>query len=217
MTTRSSGKDRTPARRAVPALLAAGLLLLIASLVLAIGRLDHQPHSQTLNGDGPASVAIPAIGVHAPIVAVGLQADGTMQVPDPGQVGWYRLGPQPGAPGPAVLIGHVDDRTGPAVFYRLRQSAPATRSSSASPTGPPAGSSSAAWSSTQRPPCPPTASGPPRPGRCCASSPAAAPSSAPPATTATTSLSTPPQPAPNQSAGAPAYRSVATMPIAAAR
>jgi sortase (surface protein transpeptidase) len=121
MTTRSSGKDRTPARRAVPALLAAGLVLLIASLVLAIGRLDHQPRPQTLNRDGPTSITIPAIGVQAAIVAVGLQADGTMQVPDPDQVGWYRLGPQPGAPGPAVLIGHVDNRTGPAVFYRLRQ------------------------------------------------------------------------------------------------
>jgi hypothetical protein len=124
MTTRSSGKDRTPPRRAVPALLAAGLLLLIASLVLAVGRLDHQPHPQTLNSDGPTSIAIPAIGVHAPIVAVGLQADGAMQVPDPGQVGWYRLGPRPGAPGPAVLIGHVDNHTGPDVFYRLRQLRP---------------------------------------------------------------------------------------------
>jgi hypothetical protein len=124
MTTRSSGKDRTPARRAVPALLAAGLLLLIASLVLAIGRLDHQPHPQTLNRDGPTSIAIPAIGVHAPIVAVGLQADGAMELPNPGQVGWYRLGPRPGAPGPAVLIGHVDNHTGPDVFYRLRQLRP---------------------------------------------------------------------------------------------
>jgi sortase (surface protein transpeptidase) len=47
-----------------------------------------------------------------------------MEVPDPGQVGWYRLGPQPGAPGPAVLVGHVDNHTGPAVFYRLRQLRP---------------------------------------------------------------------------------------------
>jgi hypothetical protein len=124
MTTRSSGKDRTPTRRAVPALLATGLLLGIAWLLLAVGRLDHQPHPQTLNGDGPTSIAIPAIGVHAPIVAVGLQADGAMQLPDPDQVGWYRLGPRPGAPGPAVLIGHVDNRTGPAVFYRLRQLRP---------------------------------------------------------------------------------------------
>jgi Sortase domain len=124
MTTRTSGKDRTPARRAVPALLAAGLLLLNAWLLLAIGRQDHQPHPQPLNADGPTSITIPAIGVHAPIVAVGLQADGAMQLPDPGQVGWYRLGPRPGAPGPAVLVGHVDNRTGPDVFYRLRQLRP---------------------------------------------------------------------------------------------
>jgi hypothetical protein len=44
-----------------------------------------------------------------------------MQLPDPGQVGWYRLGPPPGAPGPAVLIGHVDNHSGPDVFHRLRQ------------------------------------------------------------------------------------------------
>jgi hypothetical protein len=124
MTTHSSGKDRTPARRAVPALLALGLLLVIGWLLLAIGRLDHQPHPQTLNSDGPTSIAIPAIGVHAQIVAVGLQANGAMELPDPGQVGWYRLGPQPGAPGPAVLIGHVDNRTGPDVFYRLRKLRP---------------------------------------------------------------------------------------------
>jgi hypothetical protein len=124
MTTRSSGKDRTPARRAVPALLALGLLLVIGWLLLAVGRLDHQPHPQTLNSDGPTSIAIPAIGVHATIVAVGLQADGAMELPDPGQVGWYRLGPRPGAPGPAVLIGHVDNHTGPDVFYRLRQLRP---------------------------------------------------------------------------------------------
>src|SRR4029450_8877199 len=44
-----------------------------------------------------------------------------MQVPHPGTVGWYQRGPRPGARGPAVLVGHVDNRTGPAVFYRLRQ------------------------------------------------------------------------------------------------
>jgi hypothetical protein len=124
MTTRTSSKDRTPPRRAVPTLLAVGLLLVVAWLLLAIGRLDHQPYPQPLNSDEPTSIAIPAIGVHAPIVAVGLQADGAMQVPDPSQVGWYRLGPRPGAPGPAVLIGHVDTHTDPAVFFRLRQLRP---------------------------------------------------------------------------------------------
>ena len=65
------------------------------------------------------TITIPSIGVKAGIVGVGLQADGAMQVPDPDKVGWYKRGPRPGAPGPAVLIGHVDDRTGPDVFHRL--------------------------------------------------------------------------------------------------
>jgi Sortase domain len=47
-----------------------------------------------------------------------------MQLPEPDQVGWYKLGPRPGDPGPAVLVGHIDDRTGPAVFYHLRQLRP---------------------------------------------------------------------------------------------
>ena len=31
-----------------------------------------------------------------------------------------RQGPRPGQPGPAVILGHVDSKTGPAVFYQLR-------------------------------------------------------------------------------------------------
>jgi sortase (surface protein transpeptidase) len=38
--------------------------------------------------------------------------------------GWYALGPRPGDPGSAVILGHVDSTRGPAVFYRLRQLRP---------------------------------------------------------------------------------------------
>jgi sortase (surface protein transpeptidase) len=119
-TIRRSGQDRAPARRAVPALLSLGLLLLIAWLALA-GRPD-QPHPLPARPSGPMVITIPSIGVKAGIVGIGLQADGAMQVPDPDRVGWYKRGPRPGAPGPAVLVGHVYyRRTGPAVFYRLRE------------------------------------------------------------------------------------------------
>jgi len=37
------------------------------------------------------------------------------------KVGYYREGPMPGDPGPAVLAGHVDDTSGPRVFFRLRE------------------------------------------------------------------------------------------------
>ena len=122
MSTYGTGSDRTPPRRAVPALLSLGLLLWIGWLVVAIGRLD-QPRP-VVRPTGPMAITIPSIGVKAGIVGVGLQADGAMQLPEPDQVGWYKRGPRPGAPGPAVLIGHVDSRTGPDVFYRLRELRP---------------------------------------------------------------------------------------------
>jgi sortase (surface protein transpeptidase) len=67
----------------------------------------------------PVSIAIPAAGVDARVVPVGLRADRTMEVPEVNLAGWYEPGPRPGDAGPAVIVGHVDSRNGPAVFYRL--------------------------------------------------------------------------------------------------
>jgi hypothetical protein len=119
-TIRHSSRDRTPPGRAVPVLLALGLLLLIGWLLMAIDR-QSQPQPGAAAPPGPSTLSIPRIGVRAVIVGVGRKPNGAMQVPDPGQVGWYRLGPRPGDPGPAVLVGHLDSRTGPAVFSRLGQ------------------------------------------------------------------------------------------------
>ncbi|HEV2782355.1 MAG TPA: sortase [Actinophytocola sp.] len=70
----------------------------------------------------PLRITIPAIGVDAPLVAVGLRPDGAMQTPEFGHAGWYDLGPKPGQPGPAVVVAHVDsDAEGPDVFHRLRE------------------------------------------------------------------------------------------------
>ncbi|HEX6676355.1 MAG TPA: class F sortase [Actinomycetes bacterium] len=115
-----TSKDRTPAGRAVPALVALAVLAFIGWLLPAIDR-HQRPRPGAATAAGPTTISIPGIGVHARVVPVGLQADGAMQVPDPDQVGWYELGPRPGDPGPAVLVGHVYYRPGPAVFYRLRQ------------------------------------------------------------------------------------------------
>jgi sortase (surface protein transpeptidase) len=68
----------------------------------------------------PVRVRIPSIGVNAPLERVGLDADGTIAAPHGYQkAAWYTGGPRPGQPGPAILLGHVDSKTGPAVFYRL--------------------------------------------------------------------------------------------------
>jgi sortase family protein len=67
-------------------------------------------------------ILIPAIGVDAPLIPLGLTPDRTLEVPkDWGEAGWFAGGPFPGEPGPAVVAGHVDSTSGPAVFYRLRE------------------------------------------------------------------------------------------------
>ncbi len=68
----------------------------------------------------PVSLRIPAIGVATTLGQLGLNPDRTVQVPtDFAQAGWFGLGPVPGQLGSAVILGHVDSYTGPAVFFRL--------------------------------------------------------------------------------------------------
>ncbi len=69
----------------------------------------------------PVSLHIPAIGLSVPLSTLGLNADGSVQVPDNTvEPGWFRLGPTPGQLGSAVILGHVDNYTGPGVFFELR-------------------------------------------------------------------------------------------------
>jgi hypothetical protein len=82
-----------------------------------------------LSAPGPASpparLAIAAIGVATPLVPLGRERDGSMQVPaDFDRAGWFTGGPSPGRVGPAVIAGHIDSHRGPAVFYRLRELRP---------------------------------------------------------------------------------------------
>jgi Sortase domain len=70
----------------------------------------------------PVRVQIPKIGVASSLDRLGRARDGTVEVPSRwGVAGWYALGPRPGDPGSAVLLGHVDSTRGPAVFFRLRE------------------------------------------------------------------------------------------------
>lgn len=69
----------------------------------------------------PVRLRIPALDLTVPLSRLGLNPDGTVQVPtDFQEPGWYRLGPSPGQVGSAVILGHVDSYLGPAVFFRLR-------------------------------------------------------------------------------------------------
>jgi sortase (surface protein transpeptidase) len=71
---------------------------------------------------GPLAIRIPSIGVASSLEELGRNQDGTVEVPGDWQAaGWFDEGARPGAPGPAIILGHVDSRLGPAVFYRLHE------------------------------------------------------------------------------------------------
>ncbi|GAA3178391.1 MULTISPECIES: class F sortase [Streptomyces] len=83
---------------------------------------DHAPAAPPLPRSVPDRVVIPALKVSAPVIARGLDAHGAIEAPpsaDTRVTGWYRDAPTPGERGTAVLVGHVDSYTGPAVFYGL--------------------------------------------------------------------------------------------------
>ena len=134
------------ARLVSAAMLSAGLLAAVAGTVgLVAGHVSSAPAVRVAARPSPVAVptgrsvlpvslstvqqiprpvwlTIPAIGVKAPIVTLGLNRNGTLQVPGSTTVaGWYTGSPRPGAIGSAVIAGHVDSRSGPGVFFWLRR------------------------------------------------------------------------------------------------
>ncbi|MFF1902585.1 class F sortase [Kitasatospora sp. NPDC058218] len=70
----------------------------------------------------PTRIRIPAVKLDAPVTGLGLDGDGRLQTPpaaDRNLAGWYRGGAAPGQRGTAIIAGHVDNESGPAVFYHL--------------------------------------------------------------------------------------------------
>jgi sortase (surface protein transpeptidase) len=76
----------------------------------------------------PTGLVIPSIGVRSGLVRLGLTPAGMLQVPTSTTVaGWYTGSSRPGATGAAVIVGHIDSRTGPGVFYHLPQLHPGSK------------------------------------------------------------------------------------------
>jgi hypothetical protein len=73
----------------------------------------------------PVWLSIPSIGVDTGLETLALLPDRTLAAPSQwSMAGWYAAGVRPGDRGPAVIAGHVDSVSGPAVFYHLRQLRP---------------------------------------------------------------------------------------------
>ncbi|MGD0066558.1 MAG: class F sortase [Streptosporangiaceae bacterium] len=101
----------------------AGATVTPASVTTAPPKLSHDPRATALARSVPVSVRIPAIGVSAPVMKLGKNADGTVQVPPLAAhnlTGWYEYGPTPGQSGASVILGHVDSATAVSVFYYLK-------------------------------------------------------------------------------------------------
>lgn len=70
----------------------------------------------------PVRLRIPAIDVDTGLEDLWRNADKTIEDPSqPDVAGWWAGGPRPGQVGPAVILGHLDTKTGPAVFIRLEE------------------------------------------------------------------------------------------------
>jgi len=70
----------------------------------------------------PVRLEIPALSIESDLERVGKRTDDTIDVPKrPARAAWYVDSAPPGQPGAAVMLGHVDSKKGPAVFYRLHE------------------------------------------------------------------------------------------------
>lgn len=68
----------------------------------------------------PTSISIEGIGVvEAPVIDVGVEENGDMEIPGAESVGWYRFNPTPGEAGSAVLAAHISYNGTPGVFRYL--------------------------------------------------------------------------------------------------
>ena len=121
-----------------PALLRA---LIVTNLVIGMGGVGalvvHEPAALSVGAlppgglpvraprppqPDPDTISVPSVGVNSRLVPLGISAAGVLDVPkDYKLAGWWSSGPKPGADGAAIVVGHVDSKTGPAVFYKIKQ------------------------------------------------------------------------------------------------
>ena len=112
----------------------AGVLLLVVGTIsvgIAIAVQQHAPQPSlaaagavgSAGGRGPSlrrsmpvSVKIPAIGVNSSLLHLGINRDGTIQVPSlygrPNEAAWFKYSVTPGQFGASVIEGHVNTRQG---------------------------------------------------------------------------------------------------------
>lgn len=131
---------RTPRRTFLTRALRAGALLSATSQpALATALTPTTAGAASIRAGSPIALHLPSVGLYAPVEPVWLAPSdaSTSSQPasdrltldgmpveiglpsSPNAAGWFALGAIPGEPGDALLVGHVDTVSGPAVFTRL--------------------------------------------------------------------------------------------------
>lgn len=88
----------------------------------AVDTRPPEPEPEEVRRSEPTRVYIPQIDTDVEVFAADAEEDGTPPAPDEEdaqRAAWYRGGPSPGEQGPALLLGHLDTKDGPAAFARL--------------------------------------------------------------------------------------------------
>jgi sortase (surface protein transpeptidase) len=126
VTTQVATTDVSPVASSVPPTTTASTVPLspLAAAIKDLPSALYQPEPDTISVT-PKAMSIPSLGVrNAPIISVGVNTVGELDVPDPTVVGWYEHSPTPGSAGASVLASHVDYNGVPGVFFYLSKLKP---------------------------------------------------------------------------------------------
>lgn len=94
-------------------------------LPTASGDSCSEPIAQAVTLPTPVGIDVPGANISTNVVNIGIDPDGTMQVPPtPQVVGWYSMSARPGQIGNTVMAGHVDWGQNTAVFWGLKDLQP---------------------------------------------------------------------------------------------
>jgi sortase (surface protein transpeptidase) len=107
--------------------LPAAALVIPPNVGTAVPTPSAVPTAAPMAASAPVRIEIPVLGVSAPVMRLGLNSDGTVQVPpldNHNLAGWYDGSVTPGQRGSSVILGHVDSSTGISVFFYIKNLRP---------------------------------------------------------------------------------------------
>lgn len=107
--------------------LPAAALVIPANVGTAVPTPSVVPTAAPMAASAPLRIEIPVLHVSAPVMRLGLNADGSVQVPPLAShnlAGWYDGSVTPGQRGSPVILGHVDSSTGISVFFYIKNLRP---------------------------------------------------------------------------------------------